>query len=72
MTDGQIAKRYLRTPEAAQYVRLSSSTLEKMRCRGGGPIFHKAGRKAVVYELDELDAWLKDGCRRSTSDPGRN
>jgi predicted DNA-binding transcriptional regulator AlpA len=35
----QSAKRVLRTPEAAEYVGLSASTLEKLRLTGNGPAF---------------------------------
>ena len=58
----------MRTPEAAKHVGLSTSTLEKLRLRGDGPVYRKAGRKIVVYRLEDLDAWLNSQCRRSTSD----
>jgi hypothetical protein len=58
----------LRTPAAAEYVGLSTSTLEKLRLTGAGPIYEKAGPKIVVYRVDDLDAWLSTGRRRSTSD----
>ena len=60
-------KRYLRAPEAAAYVGLSTSTLAKMRLRGDGPPFRKAGSRAVVYATEDLDAWLAAGKRHSTS-----
>jgi predicted DNA-binding transcriptional regulator AlpA len=60
----------LRTPEAAHYVGLSASTLEKFRLTGNGPPYQKAGRKIVVYRTEDLDAWLASGRRKSTSDPG--
>jgi predicted DNA-binding transcriptional regulator AlpA len=63
-------QRRLRTPEAAAYVGLSSSTLEKLRLTGKGPIYHKAGPKIVVYRLEDLDAWLNSHRHRSTSDAG--
>jgi predicted DNA-binding transcriptional regulator AlpA len=63
-------KRVLRTPEAAEYVGLSTSTLEKLRLTGNGPVFQKAGPKIVVYYPEELDRWLSDHRRTSTSDPG--
>lgn len=59
----------LRTPEAAQYVGLSASTLEKFRLTGNGPIYRKAGLKIVVYRVEDLDEWLNSNRRRSTSDP---
>jgi predicted DNA-binding transcriptional regulator AlpA len=60
----------LRTPEAAHYVGLSASTLEKFRLTGNGPLYQKAGPKIVVYRTEDLDAWLASSRRPSTSDPG--
>jgi predicted DNA-binding transcriptional regulator AlpA len=63
-------KRVLRTPQAADYVGLSASTLEKFRLTGNGPPYQKAGPKIVVYRPEDLDAWLHASRRRSTSDVG--
>ena len=60
----------LRAPEAARYVGLSPSTLAKMRLRGDGPVYSKAGPRIVIYDKADLDAWLEHGRRRSTSDLG--
>ena len=57
----------LRTREAAQYTGLAKSTLEKLRVHGGGCIYMRVGR-VVVYDPDELDAWLALHKRISTSD----
>jgi predicted DNA-binding transcriptional regulator AlpA len=59
----------MRAPEAAQYVGLSASTLAKMRVRGDGPPYAKAGRRVVLYSQQDLDAWLFGRLRRSTSSP---
>jgi predicted DNA-binding transcriptional regulator AlpA len=66
----QPVQRVLRTPEAANYVGLSASTLEKFRLTGNGPPYQKAGPKIVVYRVEDLEAWLTLGRRKSTSDPG--
>ncbi len=58
------------TPLAADYLGLSPATLETLRIRGGGPTFSKLGRR-VVYQREDLDAWLAERRRQSTSDPGR-
>ena len=63
--------RYLRAPAAAAYLGLSASTLAKMRLRGDGPLFSKAGAKIVVYDITDLDAYLAARRRRSTSDTGK-
>ena len=59
----------LRTLAAATYCGSSASTFEKLRLTGGGPVYHKIGRR-VVYRVADLDAWLAANRRRSTSDPG--
>ena len=56
----------LRTGAAASYIGLSSSTLEKLRLRGGGPIYCQPTR-AVLYDPDDLDRWLALHRRSSTS-----
>lgn len=47
----------IRVREAADYVGLSKSTLDKLRCYGTGPRYFKLGR-AVVYDTADLDAWV--------------
>jgi predicted DNA-binding transcriptional regulator AlpA len=66
----QAIKRVLRTPQAAEYVGLSASTLEKFRLTGNGPTYRKAGPKIVVYRVEDLDTWLNANRHRSTSDRG--
>ncbi len=57
----------LRTDAAAEYLGISSSTLEKYRrVSGGGPVYSKLG-KAVVYDPNDLDDWLADNRRSSVS-----
>ena len=51
-------KRILRTPEAAEYLGLSRSTLEKKRLSDDGPRFIRLGGKAVGYDVRDLDEWL--------------
>lgn len=59
-------RKKLDTAGAADYLRLGKSTLDKMRVTGGGPAFHKVGAR-VVYDPDDLDAWLARHRRASTS-----
>lgn len=61
------AGRRLRTPEAAEYLGLSVSTLEKLRSAGGGPPFAAIGR-AVSYAVADLDAWAAAHTVRNTSE----
>ena len=61
---------YRRVREAAEYVGLSESSLDKFRCLGTGPAYSKVGR-AVIYATADLDAWLA-AQRRSTTWIGSN
>ena len=57
----------MRAPEAAAYLGLSPSTLAKMRLRGDGPSYYKAGPRVVIYDLLEINEWLESRRRSSTS-----
>lgn len=56
----------LRTEEAARWLGLSGRTLEKHRCTGTGPSYRKLGGR-VVYTLGDLQAWIDESIRQSTS-----
>lgn len=58
----------LRVKQAAAYVGLSKSFLDKARCYGGGPTFAKLG-SVVVYSTDDLDRWVATN-RRPCNDNG--
>ena len=58
----------LRASEAADYLRMATSTLAKLRCQGGGPRFAKAGPRLVIYDRADLDAWLAERMCHSTSE----
>jgi excisionase family DNA binding protein len=45
----------LRTPEAARYLGVSKSYLNKSRSKGTGPAYRKEGH-AVIYDESDLDA----------------
>ena len=45
--EASITRRILRTSEAAHYMGLSASSLEKMRISGRGPRFTRLGGRAV-------------------------
>ena len=57
----------LRPPQAASYTGLAVSTLAKRRLYGLPPMWVRLGTRAVGYHVDELDAWLAEGRRASTS-----
>ena len=54
-------------PVAAEFIGLSVSTLAKLRCVGGGPQYYKLGRK-IVYDIEDLEAWLELRHRSNTSE----
>ncbi|WP_243841253.1 helix-turn-helix domain-containing protein [Novosphingobium sp. PhB55] len=47
---------HLTNSEAAEFLRLSPRTLEKLRVIGGGPPFKKFGRR-VLYSLVDVELW---------------
>ena len=55
--------------EAARALNLSQSTLAKLRLSGKGPVYCKLGRR-VVYRREDLEVWLDENRRCSTSDAG--
>jgi hypothetical protein len=57
----------LNTKQAAEHVPCAKSTLDKLRVKGGGPIFIKIGKR-VLYDTDDLDRWIAGQKRASTSD----
>lgn len=63
-----IKLRWLRPSEAAKYLGLAVSTLAKLRVTGEGPAYSILGRRAVVYDLEELNTWAIERKRSSTSD----
>jgi predicted DNA-binding transcriptional regulator AlpA len=65
-----LPRRILRTPEAAIYLGLSVTTLEKWRCTGDGPPFVRIGRRALGYDREALDRFVAERSRTNTSDSG--
>lgn len=63
------SRRY-RTADAATYCASTKSTFEKYRLTGEGPAYIKLGR-TVVYDQNDLDVWLNNNKRQSTSEPVR-
>jgi excisionase family DNA binding protein len=48
---------YLTNDEAAEYLRISPRTLEKLRGLGAGPAYRRHGRRRVAYAIKDLDDW---------------
>lgn len=55
--------------EAATYLGVSKSCLDKHRVHGGGPAYLKIGRR-VVYDLNDLEEFAAGRRLRNTSDVG--
>ncbi len=51
-------RKYLTTPEAAEYLNVSASWLNKSRMDGSGPPYSTFG-KSVRYCIDDLADWAK-------------
>jgi predicted DNA-binding transcriptional regulator AlpA len=64
----ELAHTRLNVLEAASLLRVSKSWLDKKRLDGGGPEYHKFGRR-VVYDQRDLDSWAARNKRRHTSQP---
>ena len=60
----------LTTQEAADYLSVSKAFLERDRWAGARIPFIKIGARAVRYEQDALDDYIKKQRRRSTTDLG--
>lgn len=56
----------MRVNEAADYLGLSVSALNKWRVTGKGPKFVKMGR-VVAYRISDLHEWLEKQAIQSTS-----
>lgn len=55
--------------QAEECYGLKRSSLQKWRCLGGGPNFIKIGR-SVRYRPSDIEDFINDHLRISTSDPG--
>lgn len=54
-------KVWLTTKEAAEHLGVSTQHLEGLRCKGGGPHYHKPnGVRVIRYKYADLDAWLAE------------
>jgi predicted DNA-binding transcriptional regulator AlpA len=62
-------RKFLTAKDAASLMGLANQTLAKYRVTGESPPYLKIGRK-IVYDREELETWMAERRRRSTSDPG--
>lgn len=59
----------MNTEQLADRLGISHRTLERWRLEGVGPIYRKLGRRVVYLESD-IQSWIDEQARRSTSDDG--
>ena len=59
-----VAWRYMDAWQAAAYLGISESLLNRMRVNGKGPRYAKLGER-VVYDIEDLDTWVEARKRRS-------
>lgn len=71
--ENEVAAAVSRVVESADvpryYPGITTRWLDKARCTGEGPRFIKVGKK-VLYRLADIEAWLDEQTRQSTSDTG--
>jgi predicted DNA-binding transcriptional regulator AlpA len=65
-----LANRKISVQEAAAYLGISKSFLDKTRLNGTGPVYLKIGRR-VAYDLGDLEIWVTGQKRRHTSEIAR-
>lgn len=59
---------FLTPKEAAAYLRVSVSYINKLRVYGGGPKFLRLGKRKILYRKSDLDLWAAERCFSSTSE----
>lgn len=55
---------------AANFLNVTTRTMQSLRQRGGGPRFHALSARLIRYTRAGLKMWADDHLRASTSDPG--
>ena len=55
--------------EAAEFLDMTSRSMQAMRQRGGGPRFIRISSRCIRYRRTDLRAWADARMRSSTSDP---
>lgn len=52
---------WMTTEQAAEYLSVSNGTMRNWRSRGEGPRYHLLGGRLVRYEVEDLDAYMREG-----------
>ena len=67
--DTVVGERVLKTPnEISEIFGLSEKFLQNRRMDGTGPVFISASRNRPRYRIADVEQWINDRRRRSTSD----
>jgi hypothetical protein len=62
------SNQYLGTREAAEFLNISLSKLNKARVDGDGPEYCRPpGLRRILYRREDLIAWVEQGRRHTTS-----
>ncbi len=64
-----MSSQLLNTKQAANYLSVSNAFLERDRWAGARIPFIKIGSRAVRYRISDLDAYIENSIRTSTSQP---
>ena len=59
--------KYLNKRQAASYLSLGVSTLDRLRMNGHGPAYSRPVRR-ILYRIEDLDAWVQASMRKSTAE----
>ena len=55
---------------AADFLNVTTRTMQSLRQRGGGPRFMRLSARCIRYTRAGLKAWAEEHVRGSTADPG--
>ena len=58
--------------QAAGFLGLDRRSMQKFRQAGGGPLYVSISSRCVRYRRRDLNSWVEERLRKSTSDPGSN
>lgn len=64
---GPPASDFLPVKEAASYLKVSKSFLDKLRVSGGGPAFLRLSARKILYRRHDLDNWARQRRFESTA-----
>ncbi len=70
MSTKPVQEKLLTEPQAAEVLNFTARTLQAWRVRGGGPPYVKISARAIRYRQCDLNRWIEQRIRSSTSDPG--